>query len=62
MAKLFLTVTIVHTFSMISLYGDLKREMEGKPPGKTAVTYVIMNGIEKPRAKRTNKKGEKTVP
>ena len=47
---------------MISLYGDLKREMEGKPPGKTAVTYVIMNGIEKPHAKRTNKKGEKTVP
>ena len=46
----------------VGLYGDFKREIEAKPTGKTAVTYFIMNGIEQPHAKRTNKKGKKAVP
>ena len=46
----------------VSLYGDFNREIEAKPTGKTAVTFFIVNGIEQPHAKRTNKKGEKTVP
>ena len=47
---------------MIGLYGDLKREIEAKPTGKTAVTYLIMNGIEQTHAKRTKKKEKKAVP
>ena len=44
---------------MVGLYGDFKQEIEAKPTGKTAVTYFIMNGIEQPHAKRTDKKGKK---
>ena len=40
------------------MYGDFKQEIEAKSTGKTAVTYVIMNGIE-PHAKRTNQKRKK---
>ena len=61
-ANLCPTVTLVHTLWTVGLYGDFKRENRGKPTGKTAVTYFIMNGIEQPHAKRTNKKGKKTVP
>ena len=46
---------------MVGLYGDFKQEIEAKPTGKTAVTYFIMNGIEQPHAKRTNKKGKSST-
>ena len=61
-ANLFPTIALVHTLRTVGLDGDFKREIEAKPTGKTAVTYFIMNGIEQPQAKRTNKKGKKIVP
>ena len=57
-AKLFPTVSLVHTLRTVGLYCDLKREIEAKPTGKAAVTYLIMNGLEQPHAKRTNKNGK----
>ena len=61
-ADVFPTVTLVHTLGTVGLYGDFKREIEAKPTCKTAVRYFIMNGIEQPHAKRTNKEGKKAVP
>ena len=57
-ANLFPTVSLVHTLRTVGLYCDLKREIEAKPTGKAAVTYLIMNGLEQPHAKRTNKNGK----
>ena len=44
------------------MYGDFKREIEATPTGKTAVTYFVMNVIDQPHAKRTNKKKKKQYP
>ena len=62
-ANLFPTITLVQTY--YPLNGWFVRRFQARNRGKTgkaAVTYFIMNGIEQPHAKRTNKKGKKTVP
>ena len=41
------------------MYGDLKREIEAKPTGKTAVTYFLTSLIEQPHAKMHEQKRKK---